>query len=61
MRIWDKKHEVDTGKRQSRASMPNELWVSGFTFVSTWRGFAYVAFVINTFANRIVGWKVSTT
>ena len=41
--------------------MPNELWVSDFTFVSTWRGFVYVAFVIDTFANRIVGWKASTT
>ena len=35
------------------------LWVSDFTPVSTWQGFAYVAFAIDTFANRIVGWKVS--
>lgn len=41
--------------------MRNELWVSDFTFVSTWRGFVYVAFVIDTFANRIVGWKASTS
>ena len=40
---------------------PNQLWVSDFTFVSTWRGFVYVAFVIDTFANRIVGWKASTS
>ena len=52
---------LDKVNRQFRASMPNELWVSDFTFVSTWRGFVYVAFVIDTFANRIVGWKASTT
>lgn len=46
--------------RQFRASQPNQLWVSDFTYVSTWRGFVYVAFVIDTFANRIVGWKAST-
>ena len=45
--------------RQFRAPAPNMLWVSDFTYVSTWQGFAYVAFVIDTFANRIVGWKVS--
>ena len=38
---------------------PNRLWVSDFTYVSTWQGFAYVAFVIDTFADRIVGWRVS--
>lgn len=52
---------LDKVNRQFRASMPNELWVSDFTFVSTWRVFVYVAFVIDTFANRIVGWKASTT
>ncbi|MFL4468991.1 IS3 family transposase [Tateyamaria armeniaca] len=52
---------LDKVNRQFRASQPNELWVSDFTFVSTWRGFVYVAFVIDTFANRIVGWKASTT
>ena len=51
---------LDKVNRQFRASQPNELWVSDFTFVSTWRGFVYVAFVIDTFANRIVGWKAST-
>jgi len=35
------------------------LWVSDFTYVSTWQGFVYVAFVIDTFADRIVGWRVS--
>jgi len=49
----------DKVNRQFRAPAPNMLWVSDFTYVSTWQGFAYVAFVIDTFANRIVGWKVS--
>ncbi len=44
---------------QFRAPAPNMLWVSDFTYVSTWQGFAYVAFVIDTFANLIMGWKVS--
>ena len=42
-----------------RAPAPNMLWVSDFTYVSTWQGFVYVAFINDTFANRIVGWKVS--
>ena len=45
--------------RKFRAPAPNTLWVSDFTYVSTWQGFAYVAFIIDTFASRIVGWKVS--
>ena len=49
----------DKVNRQFRAPAPNMLWVSDFTYVSTWQGFAYVAFVIDTFANRIVGWKLS--
>jgi len=49
----------DKVNRQFRASAPNTLWVSDFTYVSTWQGFTYVAFIIDTFANRIVGWKVS--
>jgi len=52
---------LDKVNRQFRATQPNQLWVSDFTFVSTWRGFVYVAFVIDTFANKIVGWKVSTS
>ena len=39
---------------------PNALWVVDFTYVHTWTGFVYVAFVIDAFARRIVGWKVST-
>ena len=45
----------------SRAERPNALWVSDFTYVSTWQGFVYVAFVIDVFARRIVGWKVSSS
>ncbi|MFC0712232.1 IS3 family transposase, partial [Azorhizophilus paspali] len=40
---------------------PNALWVSDFTYVSTWQGFVYVAFVIDVFARRIVGWRVSSS
>ena len=49
----------DHVKRRFRALAPNMLWVSDFTYVSTWAGFVYVAFVIDTFADRIVGWRVS--
>jgi transposase InsO family protein len=51
----------DKVNRQFRAPAPNRLWVSDFTYVSTWGGFVYVAFVIDTFANRIVGWRASPT
>ena len=50
---------LDRVKRQFRASAPNVLWVSDFTYVATWQGFVYVAFVIDVFARRIVGWRVS--
>ena len=49
----------DRVNRQFRADRPNQLWVSDFTYVSTWQGFVYVAFVIDVFARRIVGWRVS--
>ncbi|BAI74738.1 transposase (plasmid) [Azospirillum sp. B510] len=49
------------GNRQFQASRPNALWVADFTYVATWQGFVYVAFVIDTFARRIVGWRVSRT
>jgi putative transposase len=45
--------------RQFQAPRPNALWVSDFTYVATWAGFVYVAFVIDAFARRIVGWPVS--
>ena len=49
---------LDRVNRQFRAPAPNMLWLSDFTYVSTWQGFAYVAFVIDAFARRIVGWRV---
>ena len=52
---------LDNVNRQFRAARPNALWVSDFTYVSTWQGFVYVAFVIDVFARRIVGWKVSSS
>ena len=52
---------LDRVNRQFRAPRPNMLWVSDFTYVATWQGFVYVAFVIDTFARRIVGWRVSRT
>ena len=52
---------LDHVKRQFRAPRPNVLWVSDFTYVATWQGFVYVAFVIDTFARRIVGWRTSRT
>jgi transposase InsO family protein len=50
---------LDRVNRQFQAPAPNRLWVSDFTYVATWQGFVYVAFVIDTFARRIVGWRVS--
>jgi putative transposase len=47
--------------RQFKADRPNQLWVSDFTYVSTWQGWLYVAFVIDVFARRIVGWRVSSS
>ena len=52
---------LDRVHRAFRADRPNQLWVSDFTYVSTWQGFVYVAFVIDVFARRIVGWRVSTS
>ena len=49
----------DKVNRQFQAPRPNALWLSDFTYVSTWQGFVYVAFVIDVFARRIVGWRVS--
>jgi transposase InsO family protein len=52
---------LDRVNRQFRAPHPNALWLSDFTYVATWAGFVYVAFVIDAFARRIVGWRVSRT
>ena len=50
---------LDHVNRQFKAPRPNQLWVSDFTYVATWGGFVYVAFVIDAYARRIVGWRVS--
>jgi transposase InsO family protein len=52
---------LDLVDRTFVASRPNQLWVADFTYVATWRGFVYVAFVIDVFARRIVGWRVSSS
>ena len=52
---------LDRVHRQFKAERPNQLWVSDFTYVSTWQGWLYVAFVIDVYARRIVGWRVSTS
>lgn len=52
---------LDHVNRQFRVERPNVLWVSDFTYVSTWTGFVYVAFVIDAFARKIVGWRASRT
>lgn len=53
-----RKDKVD---RNFRAAAPNTLWVSDFTYVSTWLGFVYAAFIIDTFADKIVDWRVSSS
>ena len=50
----------DKVNREFTADMPNQLWVSDFTYVSSWQGMVYVALVIDVFARKIVGWRVST-
>jgi putative transposase len=59
--ISDKKNPcpLDKVNRQFTAPAPNRLWVSDFTYVSTWQGFVYVAFIVDVFARSIVGWRVS--
>jgi len=51
----------DLVKRQFVANRPNQLWVADFTYVATWNGFVFVAFVIDVFSRMIVGWRVSTS
>jgi transposase InsO family protein len=68
-RAWKTTTEADSAatrpadlvERQFTATRPNQLWVADFTYVATWRGFVYVAFVIDVFARRIVGWRVSAS
>lgn len=50
---------LDKVNREFSAPAPNRLWVSDFTYVATWQGFVHVAFVIDAYARRIVGWRVS--
>ena len=52
---------LDRVNRHFKAPAPNMLWLSDFTYVATWQGFVYVAFVIDAFARRIVGWRASRT
>ena len=52
---------ADLVDRTFAATRPNQLWVADFTYVATWNGFVYVAFVIDVFARRIVGWRVSSS
>ncbi len=52
---------ADLVERQFVASRPNQLWVADFTYVATWRGFVYVAFVIDVYSRMIVGWRVSAS
>ena len=52
---------LDLVNRQFKADRPNQLWVSDFTYVSTWQGWQYVAFVIDVYARRIVGWRQSSS
>jgi putative transposase len=68
-RAWTTTTQADTAasrpadlvNRYFRATRPNQLWVSDFTYVATWSGFVYVAFVIDVFARRVVGWRVSSS
>ena len=51
----------DLVERNFTATRPNQLWLADLTYVATWRGFVYVAFVVDAFARRIVGWRVTQT
>ena len=52
---------ADLVKRQFTAGAPNRLWVADFTYVATWAGTVYVAFAIDVFSRKIVGWRASTS
>lgn len=52
---------LDCVNRQFKAPRPNVLWLSNLTYIATWAGFVHVAFVIDAYAKRIVGWRVSRT
>jgi putative transposase len=57
----DAQRPTDLVERDFTATRPNQLWVADFTYVATWRGFVYVAFVIDIYARRIVGWRVAAS
>jgi transposase InsO family protein len=57
--VAERRH--DLVQRDFTATRPNQLWVADLTYVATWRGFVYVAFVIDVFARRIVGWRATPT
>jgi transposase InsO family protein len=57
----DEPRPSDLVERRFLATRPNQLWVSDFTYVATWQGFVYAAFVIDVFARRIVGWRVAAS
>lgn len=57
----DEPRPADLVARRFTATRPNQLWVSDFTYVATWQGFVYAAFVIDVFARRIVGWRVAAS
>ncbi len=52
---------LDRVSRYFKAPDPDKLWLSDFTYMATWQGFVFVAFVINAFTRRIVGWRASRT
>ena len=52
---------ADLVKRECVATRPNQLWVADLTYVATWRGFVYAAFVIDVFARHLVGWRVASS
>ena len=52
---------LDLVNREFSAQRPNQLWVADLTYVSTWRGFVYTAFVVDVFSRKIVGWRVSSS
>ena len=58
---FERRSPDDLVERDFNATRPNELWVSDLTYVATWRGFVYVAFVIDVFARLIVGWRATTS
>src|SRR5690606_16151435 len=55
------KHPGDLVERRFAPLAPDRLWVADFTYVSTWSGWVYVAFVIDAYARRIIGWRSSTS